>query len=480
MSTERKAFRLPQPRLLDPEQMERIHQAAVRILLEQGIRVHYDPAREAAARAGIRVDGQRVYPDRARIDELVRQTRCERTPESSQSQVEEEAQPTLRLTVPMYCEFIHDLDADDVVPITTQSLIEATKLVDTMDPYRVVGSGPGVPHDVPGELQRLKQYHISAQYSRHGWRPNVEESSPRAFPFLFEMAQALGHPPRHHVIYIISPLALSRHSFGAFNAVRDRVETVGVYNMLSAGGTAPVRLADALAMGAAEAMGAAMVVAEYVRRPVDWGVRVCPFDPRRMALSLGSPEEFHFQRASDELNAWYHGWDPGPPSGMLHTQSKLPDAQAAAEKMSQMTLAAVCGARDFSGAGTLSLDEVFSAEQLVIDCELRDHVERLVGGVDLGCDPEAAAAEVSAGIELGFLGLDNTARLYRKIYWLPRLFERRSFSGWREVGRSRLRDRAREMVREQLKAHDFRLPEDVSRELDAIYARAEKALSGTS
>jgi trimethylamine--corrinoid protein Co-methyltransferase len=469
-------LRLPPPRILRQDQIDRIHQAAVRILLEQGIRVHYDPAREAAGRVGIRVDGQRVFPDRVRIDELVHQTRSRQTPHDPQT--DREPTPAIWLSVPMYCEFVHDLETDTVAPFTTDSLIEATKLVDTMDSYRVIGSGPGIPHDVTGELQRLKQYQISARYSRHGWRPNVEESSARALPYLFEMAEALGHPPRSHVIYIISPLSLSRQSFEALNAVRDKIESIHVSDMISAGGTAPVRLGDALAMGAAEAMGAAIVVAEYARLPVQWSLRVCPFDPRRMALSLGSPEEFHFQRASDELNAWYHGRDPGPPNGMLHTQAKLPDAQAAAEKMSQMTLAAACGARHFSGAGALSLDEVFSAEQLVVDCEMRDHVERLVRGASLNCDPEAAAGEVAEGMDGGFLGMDSTARLYRGIYWLPRIFERRSFSGWYQAGMPRVHGTAREFVREQLGKHDFRLPDDVSRELDAIYARAEAAIVG--
>jgi len=433
----------------------------MRILLEQGIRVHYEPAREAAAQAGIRVTGDRVFPDRRLIDDLVKQTRAEGTGE--QWEPEEETEPTLRLTVPMYCEFIHDLQTDDVLPITQGSLIEATKFVDTMDPRRVAGSAPGVPHDVPGELQRLKQYHISAQYSRHGWRPNVEESSPRALPFLFEMAEALGHQPGYLTIYVISPLSLSRHSFEAVNSVRGKLESVGVSNMLSVGGTAPVRPADALALAAAEAMGATIVVGEHVKLPVSWGVRVCPFDPRTMAMSLGGPEEILFQRASDEVNAWYHGWAPGPPSGMVHSQAKLPDPQAAAERMCQMTFAAICGTRHFSGAGALSLDEVFSPEQLVIDCEIRDHVQRMIGGADFGCDVEACAADVAAGIEGGFLGLESTAHLYRQIYWLPNLFERRRFTGWQEAGRPRLRE--------------FEVPADVKGELDAVYARAERDLA---
>lgn len=471
-------FQLPAPRLFRQEQLERVHEAALRILLQHGIRVHYEPARQAAHRAGMRVVGDRVFPDQGRIDELLDQTRPSRAAESDEAEPEIEAEPDLWLTVPKYCEFIHDLDTDDVVPITTESLIEATKLVDTMDPLRVTGSGPGAPHDVPAELQRLQQYRISATYSRHGWRADMEEGSPRVFPYLMEMAEVLGHPPRQHTIYVISPLSLGKWSFESLEAIRGRIESVSVSNMLSAGGSAPVHLPGALALAVAESIGSAIIVAEYSKLPVSWSVRVCPFDPRTMAMSLGSPEEFLFQRASDEVNAWYHGWEPGAPNGMLHTQSKLPDAQAAAEKMSQMTLAAVCGARYFSGAGALSLDEVFSAEQLVIDCELRDHVQRLVRGVGLDCDPECCAAEVGEGLDLGFLGLESTARLYRSIYWLPRLFERRRFGGWQEGGKPRLSGRAKEIAREQLGKHAFELDATVRGRLDAIYARAERELAG--
>jgi trimethylamine--corrinoid protein Co-methyltransferase len=469
---------LPPPRILTDAELERIHEAAVRILTELGLRVYHEEARQLCLRAGMRVEGERVFPDKQRIEELLARTRrgWEEEAAGPSTSLSPGPEPRLTLSVPMYCEFVHDLETDEVVPFTRERLIEATKFVDTMAGRGVTGAAPGIPQEVPPALHRLEQYRIGARYSRHGRRPVMEELSPRAFPYLMDMAEALGHPVRGHVIYVISPLALSRESLEGLTAILPRLESVSVSNMLSVGGTAPVRLPQALALAAAEAMGASIVVAAFSGLPVDWGVRVCPFDPRTMAMSLGSPEELLFQRASDEVTAWYHGWDPGPPSGMIHSQAKLPDAQAAAERMCQMTMAALCGARDFYGGGALSLDEVFSAEQLMIDCEIRDHLQRLVRGTETECDPEACLAEVAAGLEGGFLGLESTASRYRQIYWLPRLFERRRFTGWQEAGRPRLGDRAKEMVREQLKQHDYELAPELWRELDRIYARAEREL----
>ena len=498
------------PRLLSADQLARIHEAAVRVVTAQGLRVRHGAAREAAARAGLRVDGERVFPDRQQVEELAAGRGAARPPDGSGGEpcgsagLPEDPStalraggapteagiggpdsagfgdpaPQLQLYVPKYCEFVHDLDRDEIVPLTTERLIEATKLVDTMAARNVYGSAPGIPTDVPPPLQRLAQCRIGAQYSRHGRTPNVEELSPRAFPYLLDMAEALGSPYRYHVVYVVSPLTLSGESCEGVAAILSRLESIHVSNMLSVGGTAPIRLADALALAAAEAMGASLVMAAFSRLPVDWSVRVCPFDPRTMALSLGGPEEVLFQRASDEVTAWYQGREPGSPSGMLHSRAKLPDAQAAAERMCLLLFGALGGTRHFSGAGALSLDEVFSAEQLVVDCEMRDHVQRLLQGADTDCDPAAAAAEIAAGLEQGFLGLESTASAYRQVYWLPTLFLRDSFASWKAAGASRLGERAREMVRECLRRHDYELAPEIRRELDRIYARAERDLLG--
>ncbi|UCC68482.1 MAG: trimethylamine methyltransferase family protein [Armatimonadota bacterium] len=464
---------LPRPRLLDSGQMERIHGAAIRIVGEVGLRVGSPEALVAAERAGLRVVGERVFPDRRTCEEFIAESRA--MPHEGEDG--EEPEPRVELSVCQYANHVHDIESDTIVPFTTERLREAAKFVDTAASRGVRGKAPGCPVDVAPELQPVVQYKIGAECCRDGRGP-VEVRSPGVLPYVMDMAEALGHRYTQQPIYVVSPLTLGGDSFECALAGRERLESVWVSNMSSAGGTAPIHLGRALALAVAEVMAAGIVAREVVGLPVEWSIRVCPLDPRTMALSLGSPEEVLFQWAYEEVNAFYRGREPGPPWGSLHSQAKLPNAQAAAERMAAMMMNAVFGTRIFAGAGRLSLDEVFSAEQLMIDCELRDHVARLISGVDVECEASACVSEVMAGVEEGFLGLESTARAYRESYWLPALFERRSLGEWLAQNDRDLSRRAKEMARESRRQYDYELEPELRRELERIHASAERELAG--
>jgi trimethylamine:corrinoid methyltransferase-like protein len=226
-------------------------------------------------------------------------------------------------------------------------------------------------------------------------------------------------------------------------------------------------------MATAEVIGSAMIIQEITGLKTYWSVRICPFDMRELAMSLGSPEDFLFQLANAEINAFFHGTKWRQFSGSTHTSAKLPGAQASAEKSSLMTIGASLGARRFSGAGTLSLDEVFSAEQLVIDCDIKDHIQRLVMGLDVDCNPDLCVEEVALGLDRGFVGLESTLENYKELYWHPQLFERSFLPKWIGDGCPNIRQKACKMVNELIEKHDFRLETDIQTEIDKIYARAE-------
>lgn len=467
-------IRLPRPRLLTPDNLEQIHEAALRILESLGLLVRAPQALEAAARLGLTVREQRVLFDRTTVNAFVDEFRVGARPAVPE---EEEPSPEILLAPCQYAVMVHDIDTDEIVPFTTDRLIAAAKLLDTLHPYGVIGKTPGTPMDAPADLQPILKYRIQALHCRHGRRP-VELGTPRATPYLLDMAEALGHPITSADVYVVSPLTIGGESFDCALEQRHRLQSLWVSNMSSMGATAPIRLGDALALGVAEVVGAAILSREVVGLPVDWSVRVTPFDPRFMSLTLGGPEEFPLQWASDEVNAWYHGRQPGPPWGSLHSQAKLPDQQSAVERMTGMLTSALLGARVFGGLGRLSLDEVFSPEQAVLDLEIRDHVQRLIAGADAACDPKACLAEVAAGLPSGFLGLDSTADLYAQTYWRPRLFWRGMVNEWQAAQAPDLRARAKDMVRRQLKLHDYELEPDLRREVEGIYAKAERELAG--
>jgi len=466
-------FGVSRPQLFTEDQLRRIHEAAVTILIENGIRVNHAAAREAAARAGLRVAGDRVLLERSVINEFV-----------AASMAEGKVQPwrpaplsaDIVLDVHRYPQNVHVLATDEIAPFTTETLIEATKLVDTLAERGVRGYAPGIPADVPSDLEQLLQYKIAAQYCRDG-KHHVEIRNARMLPYAMEMAEVLGNPVHGFDTYVVTPLRLNNEFLDVLMADGSGLTYVTVNDMTSVGATTPIRVPDALALAAAEVIGCAIILREITPLEIHWSVRVCPIDMHSMALSLGSPEEILFQLAGDEVNAFYHGYEPWPPGGNLHSQAKLPDAQAAAERMAQMTFGVLCGSRSFGGAGTLSLDEVFSAEQLMIDCEMRDHVARLIRGIDPECDPVAAAAEAALGVKEGFLGLDTTAMLARQVYWAPRLFERRALAGWERAGQPSLRRQAKDMAHEQLKRFNYELESELLRKIEAIYARAYSELA---
>jgi len=181
--------------------------------------------------------------------------------------------------------------------------------------------------------------------------------------------------------------------------------------------------------------------------------------------------------ASSEVDAYFHGRPSQPAVGNIHTLAKLPGPQAAAEKASTMTVGALLGATEFHCAGTLSLDEIFSSIQFIADLEVKDHVQRLVRGLETGCDADATVADVREGLKGGFMGTERTLDRYRDLYWHPRLFERRFLGPWRSASSPTFNQLAREMGRELVAGYDYEPPTGVRREIEHIWVRAEQELA---
>jgi len=455
-------------------QLEQIQEAMLLILAEVGIRIHQEKIRKLVRQKGFRIEGGRILFDRDMIMSFIDAERSHHGNAYGPSEIEPSPDP-LTLDVSPYPQSVHDLDTDKIVPFTSERLIEATKIVDALSEHGVWANVPGCPVDVPPELQPVKQYWIGATYSRSGRYP-VDAKSVRTMRYVMEMADVLNHPIRSLPVYVFSPLRLGGESLDCVLEYKDRLHSVGVSDMLSVGCSAPIRVGDACAMASAEVVGSAIIVREITELEVHWGIRICPFDMRGLAMILGSPEDFLFQLACSEVNAFLHGIQWWPAAGYTHTTAKLPGAQASAEKASLMTIGALLGARHFSSGGTLSLDEVFSAEQLVIDCEIKDHVQRLVAGLDVDCDPQSCLQDVLEGIEHGFVGLNTTLDNYKSLYWHPHLFERRFLSPWQGAGCPTIRQQARELIRDLLEKYNYELEPDLQKDLNKIYARAESEL----
>jgi len=463
-------FIVQRPPFFSIDQLEQIEEAMLRILEQVGIAVSDEKIRKQLLSSGYQIRDNRVLINRKFVMEFLDAERKRNGDNFSEGpQTIEPTSHEIRVSVSQYPQWVHDIETDKIVPFDTERLIEATKLLDVLS----LSGPPGCPTDVPPLLQPVVQYWVAATYSRHRRGP-VDPKSEITLPYIMEMAAVLENPLRSLPVYIFSPLTFCSESLKCVLKFKDKLSSVGVSNMPSVGCTAPINTGDAFALSAAEVIGSAILLKELIDLPISWSIGLFPIDLHSLAMVFGSPENFLFQLAHFEVNAYFHGTRWYPAAGNIHTNAKLPGTQACAEKASLMTAGALLGARSFGSVGTLSLDEVFSAEQLLYDLEIKDHVQRLIEGLDGNCDPERCLKDVMDGIQQKtFVGLDTTLNNYRNFYWHPKLFERQFFSAWEGEGAQTIRQKAHAMIRELLSQHEYELEGELRNELDKILAKAK-------
>jgi trimethylamine--corrinoid protein Co-methyltransferase len=463
-------------RLISPDQAARIHELAKRILEQIGLEVVHDAALAQLRKEGLRVEGRRVFLESHLVERHVEEMRqaIKARAVASLKQTEER----LTLSVSSYSLHVHDIESDRVVPFNAERLIEMCKLIDSLADDGVHGAPPGIPTEVPPDLQPLAQYRIAALYCRQGATP-VDPTSAATAKHLLDMAEVMDAPIRGLPVYMPTPLRLGGESLEVVLACLDRLSHIWVSSMPATGATAPLHPFGALALAAAEVMGGMVAVRLLTGKPTFFGVSIFPFDLHAGAMVFGSPENMLFQMLGADFNCYY-GWDRDSAFGNIHVMAKLPDQQAAAEKAAIMALGASLGGRHFGCAGTLSLDEVFSPEQLLVDCEIRDWVQRAVRGVWLGEEVvEDWLGEIKAGVKGGFMALDSTLDHYRRHVWYPARFERGAIGAWLDKGQPRLSSRLRDEVRRRIRAHAFELEEDKRREIECIYQAALRQIEKT-
>lgn len=467
-------LRFERPALISLDQAARVHELAKRTLQEIGMEVRHDAALERLRAAGFCVRGRRVCFEPAVVDEYVDEVR-QRISSTAQPRSEPD-DGRLSLFVSSYSLYLHDVDRERLEPYTSERLIEMCKLIDSLAADGVRGAPPGIPAEVRPELQPLAQYRIAALHARQGATP-VDPTSAITVNHLLDMAEVMERPIRGLPVYVPSPLRLGGESLDVVLACADRLAEIHVSSMPSVGATAPLHPFGALAVAAAEVIGGALAVRCLTGKPTTFHVDAFPFDLRTGAMVFGSPENLLYQMLSADCNRFYGGASNRAPSN-IHVMSKLPDAQAAADKAAIMAVGAFLGARSFGAAGTLSLDEVFSPEQLLLDCEIRDWVQRAVQGVWLGEEVlDDWLAEIKEGIEGSFLMLDSTLDYYRQQAWYPQHFQRAAIGPWLAAGQPRLTDSLRDEVRRRIAAHDFELDAERRRAIDSIYQAAMAAVS---
>ncbi len=434
-----------------------MHAGALRVLSELGLAVDNPQALRVLEQAGVRVEGGRAFFLPAFVEGHLHAMQAE----WADAGAVDRRKPGDRLTFTVgdMCQYYHNPHNDQIELMTTANVIEAAKSVQVLGERGLGSYVPGVPRDVPAQLQALVEYRIGAEFLPGG--PTLDTlHPPEALPYLFEMAEALGHPMRGTNVFSVSPLRFSGYEFDIAIAYHPRWEEFSVTTYPAAGVSAPIDFRSAWVLSIAEALGGAVLMRVVSGgKPVSFSIGMFPFDLRTLTITGGMPVCAWMYWARGQIDRFYN-----PSAGysmMLGTQAKRPGLQAGYEKGVAGTVGVLTGCDDLHYIGVLSFDDIFSPEQMVADIELCDLLEHLRRGIPRS-DPDYWLENIRAGLgQGGYVQTDATLDGYRDAYWQPHLLDRLSWHSFQQSGGRTSRQRCREEVLQRLRGYDYHPPAEI-------------------
>lgn len=364
-----------------------------------------------------------------------------------------------------YC----DPETLEIRPGTSE---EARQMIRLWDARGVGGVVPLAPGDVPPELVALKAEHLGITNSEN-LGGSLPVTDPEEIRYLIDMNLAAGRRYRLMQQTGISPLRFNSEGLGIallFLENPDVDLSVGGFIPVC-GATCPLDPRSAVVQSVAETLSHDILCATLGVAGGGFGLRAESFDFQYSTVVFGSPEWCLYCALILQMTEHVSGIRPR--YGKFRSTAKLPDPQAACERTASVMWQALLGGRSFGGVGQLSVDEVFSPQQVIIDQEILRYVERLVSGVDLSAEVRDPIALIREGVEEGnFLAVEDTVSRFRELYMFPDLFRHWNVGRWRAEGSPSVLSMAWERARELMAQSDFQLPEEQQREVGRIYDKA--------
>jgi trimethylamine--corrinoid protein Co-methyltransferase len=425
--------------VLSQEQLDEIHEHAMRILEEIGTDVREPRALALLRSLGQDVDGERVRWDREFVTEMVAG--------APSSFVLRPRNPAREVTIgggslvlaPVGgSPFAHDRERGRRDG-TIADHVELVKMAHAAD---LIGCQQGGTVEATDLSEHTR--HMDMDYSILRWsdKPHVcyGTSGPKARDAVAMAAIACGGreaieqtPAVMGVVNPNSPLVWDLLMVEALTEWAEANQPVIVTPFLMAGATAPVSVAAGLALQIAEALsGVALIQAIRPGAPCLFGSFFTAVDMRSGAPALGTPESVFGTLAGGQIARRYGL--PYRGGGGLCSGITM-DAQAMAETL--MTLwATFTAGSDFvlHACGWLEGGLVADYEKFAFDLEVLRMFRILGGGIDVSEETLAMEALRTEGPGGMFLASDHTLLHFKEWSFMSPLFRAQSYVTWQKQG----------------------------------------------
>jgi trimethylamine--corrinoid protein Co-methyltransferase len=412
--------RLPRLDVLSEAQAERIHDTALTLLEEIGVRFSFEPALQRFRQAGLTIEGDLVHLDRGFVAERLTEapsmfTVHARNPERSI----EIGGEHLALAPTGGAPFVLDPERGRRSP-TAEDHATFVKFTHAVPVFDLNESGIVEPDDLPVPTRHLDMDLDVLRWSDKPYFPvgatyESSRDSVDLAAIVFGGREVIGERPvMLGIVNPISPLFYDERMAGSAMAYAEGGQPVVFMPFVFAGGTAPLGLSGAVAQMAAEVL-AGLCLVQLVRpgNPVVMGSSVSELN-----LHDGQPRyatAFHglAMLASGQMARRYALPFRG---GGGFTSSATPDVRAMQESLMALWPALLSGPNVIlHAAGWVEGSLASSIEKMAQDVAALEVFERFLAN-EIPVDDEALSLEAFRDVGPGgtFLGAAHTLRHFRE------------------------------------------------------------------
>lgn len=222
-------------------------------------------------------------------------------------------------------------------------------------------------------------------------------------------------------VFLTSPLRLCRRACALIVKKIDMGFEGAASSMPVVGASVPVTMAGAVALSAAEIMGA-WTAYRALREDVGVrsGIAAGGTDMRTGHVSFSSPDAMMLNFGVVEFFRRLCGKRIPIAGGRDYCDAKVPGLRAAWEKAHKaMTIAAFTGTHPGVGGGMVDSGKILSPEQILIEREVSQSVQHLFRPVETNDETLAAESilDVGVGIEKTHLETEHTLAHFRDALW---------------------------------------------------------------
>ncbi|WP_425043959.1 trimethylamine methyltransferase family protein [Primorskyibacter sp. S87] len=427
---------------LTPDGVAAIHDGAMRILEEIGVRFLNKEALGILKQAGCSIDGDLVRMDRDFVMEMVGKappsfTLTPRNPDRTLTVGENYMLFGNVSSPPNYW----DLEIGRKVPGNREMCRNLMKLTQYFNCIHFAGGYPVEPVEIHASVRHLDVLYdkltlsdkVMHAYSlgkervedvmemvriSGGWSHDAFEATPRMYTNINSTS-----PLKHDEPMIDGCLRLAR-----------RGQAIVVTPFTLAGAMAPVTMAGAVGQSLAEAL-CAIALFQYVQPgiPCAIGTFTSNVDMKSGAPAFGTPEYMRATQMTGQMARYYNL--PMRSSGVC--AANVPDGQAMWETSNSLWAAVQSGSNMvYHAAGWLEGGLIASPEKFIMDCEILQQIQRYMDPATFAttADDIALDAIAEVGQEGHFFGIQHTQDRYTEAFYQPFLSDWRNFEAWEAAG----------------------------------------------